>query len=53
MISLGPFAHNGKGNYFDMVTKLPDEERAIARRHWTPSSRCWSEPACCSKYLLP
>lgn len=24
MTSLGPFSHNGKGNYFDMKNKLPD-----------------------------
>lgn len=27
LIALGPFKHNGAGNYFDMATKLPDEER--------------------------
>ena len=32
MISLGPFAHNGKGNYFDMVTKLPDEDRTYGEK---------------------
>ncbi len=26
MIPLGPFKHNGAGNYFDMETKLPDGE---------------------------
>lgn len=26
MIPLGPFTHNGKGNYFDNVTLLPDGE---------------------------
>ena len=25
LIPLGPFNHNGKGNYFDMETKLPDD----------------------------
>jgi hypothetical protein len=25
MIPLGPYAHNGKGNYFDMATKLPND----------------------------
>ena len=25
MIPLGPYAHNGKGNYFDMETKLPND----------------------------
>ena len=24
MIPLGPYVHNGKGNYFDMESKLPD-----------------------------
>ena len=32
MIPLGPFNHNGKGNYFDMATRLPDEERTYGEK---------------------
>ena len=27
IMCLGPYAHNGKGNYFDMETKLPNDKR--------------------------
>lgn len=32
MLPLGPFKHNGKGNYFDMATPLPGEERTYGEK---------------------
>jgi len=32
LIPLGPFNHNGKGNYFDMETQLPGEERTYGQK---------------------
>jgi hypothetical protein len=32
LIALGPFKHNGQGNYFDMATKLPDENRTYGEK---------------------
>ena len=32
MIALGPFNHNGTGNYFDMTTQLPGEERTYGEK---------------------
>ncbi len=32
LISLGPFKHNGQGNYFDMATELPDENRTYGEK---------------------
>ncbi|HAJ35359.1 MAG TPA: hypothetical protein DCL15_06660 [Chloroflexi bacterium] len=32
LIALGPFQHNGQGNYFDVATKLLDENHTYGEK---------------------
>ncbi len=53
MISLGPFEHNGKGNYFDMVTKLPDEERTYGEKTLDTIEQVLARAGLLQQVLLP